>query len=288
MNNLSEKEIVEIRSLVTLLDDEDESVYTAVRAKLLSYNDQALEFIPTPEERSGIAALRFSEVRELILRASIKEQLRHVKRNSDGDIDLEDGIFVLSRYRYPELDPNGYIEQLNSMAAELKEKLTSVNDEGDIFRRTISFFVEEKGFNGNKEDYYSEENHYVTRVLDTGIGIPITLSVVYLLVGKRINLPIQGIGLPGHFILRFSFGNTHVYFDPFNSGKILSKTECIEIAKNLGFNFTDEYLNPVTNQQILERILRNIILMLEKGEEKERIETIRQFIDTLNSDLYIE
>lgn len=282
---LTEKEIVEIKSLVTLMDDEDESVYTTVRERLLTYQDNALDFIPVLDESAGIAAKRFNEVRELILRSSIKEQLRSVRKNESGDIDLEEGVFILSKYRYFDLDPLLYAEQLNTFAVELKEKLSSISDESEIFRRTISFFVEDKGFSGNKEDYYSEENHYINRVLDTKIGIPITLSVIYLLVGKRINLPIFGIGLPGHFILRFSFGNTHVYFDPYNNGKVLSVSDCAEIVKNLGFNFTDDYLLPVSNRQILERILRNIIVMLEKRQEKDRVETIRQFIDTLNSDL---
>lgn len=285
MNSLTEKEVTEIKSLVTLLDDEDESVYTTVRERLLSYQDNALEYIPFLDESAGVAAKRFNEVRELILRSSIKEQLRNLKRNVYGDIDLEEGVFVLARYRYPDLDTQVYTEQLNVLAAELKEKLSSITDETEIFRRTMAFFVEEKGFNGNRENYYSEENHFVNRVIDTKIGIPITLSVVYLLVGKRINLPIHGIGLPGHFILRFSFGSTHVYFDPFNNAKVLSSADCVEIVKNLGFNFTEEYLSPVSNRQILERILRNIVLMLEKRQENDRIETIRQFIDTLNSDL---
>lgn len=285
MNELTDKEISEIKSLVTLLDDEDDSIYFTVRERLLLYNDSALEFIPVLEEQSGVAAKRFNEIRELILRSTIKEQIRNLNRNSNGDIDLEDGVFLLAKYRYNDLDSNPFIEQLNSLAAELKEKLSSITDETEIFRRVISFFVEEKGFNGNREDYYDDENHYINKVLDSKVGIPITISTIYLLVGKRINLPLNGIGLPGHFVMRFSFGNSHVYFDPFNSGKILSPSDCETIVKNLGFNFTEEYLQPVSNKQILERMLRNIILMLEKKQEKERIETIRQFIDTLNSDL---
>jgi regulator of sirC expression with transglutaminase-like and TPR domain len=285
MSSLTEKEVTEIKSLITLLDDEDDSVYATVRERLLSYSSKALDYIPVSDEQTGIAAQRFNEVRELILRSTIKDELRNLKKNSSGDIDLEEGVFILAKYRYTDIDPQRYTELLNDFAAELKEKLTSITDETEIFRRTIAFFAVEKGFNGNKEDYYSEENHFINRVLDTKVGIPITLSVVYLLVGKRINLPVHGIGLPGHFILRFSFGSTHVYFDPFNSGKVLSVADCVEIVKNLGFNFTEEYLSPVSNRQILERILRNIILMLEKRQEKERIETIRQFIDTLTSDL---
>ncbi len=285
MSELTEKEVSEIKSLISLLDDEDESIYSTVRERLLSYKDSALEFIPFIEDKNTVAEKRLSEVREILIRASFKEQLRKLKRNKEGEIDLEDSVFLFARQRYSDLDASIYTELLNNYASELKEKLTSVNDESEILQRVISFFTDEKSFVGNRDDYYSEENHYINKVLDTKIGIPITLSVVYLLVGQRINLPIKGIGLPGHFVLRFSFGSSHVYFDPFNGGKILSRSDCETIVKNLGFNFTEEYLQPVSSKQILERMLRNIILTLEKKEDKERIETIRQFIDTLNSDL---
>jgi len=285
MNDLTEKEVSEIKSLITLIDDEDESVYAVARERLLSYKESVLEFIPFIEDKNTVAEKRLSEVREILIRASFKEQLRKLKRDQEGDIDLEDGVFLFARQRYKDLDVARYVVQLNQYASELKEKLSSNTDETEILRRVISFFTEEKSFVGNRDDYYSEENHYINRVLDTKIGIPITLSVVYLLVGRRIDLPIQGIGLPGHFVLRFSFGNSHIYFDPFNGGKILSRSDCEEIVTNLGFKFTEEYLQPVSNKQILERMLRNIILTLEKKHENERIETIRQFIDTINSDL---
>ncbi len=285
MNDLTEKQISEIKSLISLMDDEDETVYSTVREKLLSYDSDALDFIPEPKNQSGIAARRFSEIRELILRSSIKEELRSLRKSDGSDIDLEQGVFLIAKYRYHDLDPNPYIEQLNGYASELKEKLSSISDETEIFRRVVTFFSEEKGFIGNKDDYYNDDNHYINRVLEKKIGIPITISTIYLLVGKRINLPMNGIGLPGHFVMRFSFGGTHIYFDPFNGGKILSRNDCDRVVKNLGYTFTEEYLKPVTNRQILERMLRNIILMLERRDEKERIETMRQFIDTLNSDL---
>lgn len=285
MSALTEKEIVEIKSLVTLLDDEDTSIYETAKQRLLAYQESALPYLSNFKDRTGPAAYRYREVSELIMRHSIKEQFRQLKSNAQGDLDLETGAFIIARYRYYDLDIKPYTDQLNAYAAELKEKLSSLSDKDEIFQRVIKFFAEEKGFNGNQSDYYRDENHYINRVMDTKIGIPITVSTIYLLVGKRINLPMNGIGLPGHFILRFSFGQSHIYFDPYNHGKVLTKSDCETIVKNLGYNFTEEYLNPVSNRQILERMLRNIILKLEKKQEKDRIETIRQFIDTITSDL---
>ncbi len=283
--SVSEKEIAEIKSLIALIDDEDEQVFATVRERLLTYSDAALVYFPKNVAPESTAGKRIAEIRDIIVRAVFKNEFKSIKRTENNDLDLEDGIFLIARQRYPDLVIKPYVEQLNQYAYELKEKLSSIADNSEILHRTISYFVTEKKFIGNNDDYYNEDNHYINRVLETKTGIPITLSAVYLLVGKRINLPITGIGLPGHFTLRFSFGSSNVYFDPFNNGKILSLTDCEDMVKNLGFTFTEEYLQPVTNKQILERMLRNIILSLEKKNEKERIETIRRFIDTLNSDV---
>jgi regulator of sirC expression with transglutaminase-like and TPR domain len=282
MNEKPEKDIAEIKSLVKLLDDDDEQIYHAARDRLLTHQDMALPFLQEPIDASAIALQRITLIRETIIRAVYKDQFRNLKKIPSGDFDLEEGVFLIAKQRFPDLDINHYTSVLNDYALELKEKLSSVGDHTEIMRRTVSFFTDEKGFTGNKNDYYNEQNHYINKVLETKTGIPISLSMVYLLVGKRIDLPIRGIGLPGHFTLRFSFGSTNVYFDPFNAGKVLSIDDCKEMVKNLGFIFTDEYLQPVSNKQILERILRNIILSLEKKEETERIETIRQFIDSIS------
>ena len=280
-----DKAASEIRSLISLIDDEDDAVFTAARDRLLSYKEKALEFLPFREERASLADRRLAEVREVLLRSSFKEQFRQLKKDGSGNIDLEDGLFLIARYRYNDLDVQPYSEMLNRFAAELKEHLSSITDETELLRRIIAFFTVDKGFAGTTGEYYSEENHYLNRVLDTRTGIPLSLSVVYLLVGQRIDLPIRGIGLPGHFVLRLSFGASHVYFDPFNGGKLLTVQDCAAIVTGLGFEFSDDYLVPVTTKQILERVLRNIILSLEKKGETDRIESVRQFIDTLNSDL---
>ncbi|KAB2926396.1 MAG: hypothetical protein F9K22_00705 [Bacteroidetes bacterium] len=279
------RDMSELRSLITLLDDEDGEVYAAARTRLLSYREAVLPYLPASDDRRTLAAQRGAEIRETILRTIFKPLFRTMKRTASGDVDLEEGMFLIGRTRYADLDAARLTEELNTYAKELKEGLSTVSDPTEFLRRTIDFFVSDKGFTGNHADYYNEQNHYLNRVLETRRGIPITLSAVYLLVGKRIDLPLRGIGLPGHFILRMSFGTTHVYFDPFNEGAVLSYDECREMVTGLGFTFDDGYLEPVTNAQIIERMLRNIIISLERQDEKERVETIRQFIDSLSSNV---
>lgn len=281
---MPDKTASEIRSLISLLDDE-EQIYTSAKERLLSYGESALPFLPFVESVNTLSEKRILEIRDFLIRKKFKDEFRNLKQNEQGEIDLEDGIFLIVKQRFTDIDCAKYIAMLDALALELREKLTSITDETEIFRRVIEFFVDEKKFTGNSTDYYNEDNQYINRVLDTRLGIPITLSAVYLLVAKRINLPISGIGIPGHFTLRFLFSNATIYFDPFNNGKILSQQECEEMVRSLGFAFSEDYFLPISNRKILERMLRNIILSLEKKNQSERIETIRQFIDSLNSDL---
>lgn len=285
MSDPSEKDISEIKSLLKLLDDDDQHIYQTARERLLAHAEAVLPYLPEVSPSNSVMARRTAEIRELITRSVYKEQFRNLKRDENGDVDLEEGVFLIARQRFVQLDSKKYVSLLNDYAVELKEILSSIGDNTEIMRRTISFFVDEKGFTGNFTDYFNENNHYINRVLESKSGIPITLSIVYLLVGKRIDLPLRGIGLPGHFTMRFSFGGTNVYFDPYNQGKILSVNDCTELVKKQGYEFSEAYLKPVTNRQILERMLRNIIIALEKKQETERMETMRLFIDSLNSNV---
>ncbi|MBW7887047.1 MAG: hypothetical protein H3C35_01640 [Bacteroidetes bacterium] len=283
MITLNGKEISEIQSLIKLIDDE-ESVYAIAKEKLINYGESALEYLL--QENSNISSLflrRRDEIQELILRNYFKENIRLIPRESNGDINLEEIVFLIARQRYIMLDFTTYRNQISQFSKELKDKTSTVIEPVDVFHRIIEFFCSEKQFNGNSIDYYNEENHYINKVLDTKLGSPISLSVIYLLVCRKINLPIYGIGLPGHFILRFSFDMKHIYFDPFDSGKVLFKDDCAKIVENLGYTYSDEFLEPISNKQIAERMLRNIILSLEKNRETQRIETIRQNIDYLNN-----
>lgn len=283
MTTLNEKERLEILSLIKLVDD-DESVFTVAKEKLVSYGEPVLQLLPSADlKEPSLFAQRSIEIRELILRKMFKEEFRTLKKESNGDLELEDAVFLIARMRYSEINFSQYRTYLSSLAKELKEKTSTVLEPVEVFQRIVSFFHEEKGFKGNFEDYYNEENHYINKVLNSRLGIPISLSTVYLLVCKKINLPIYAIGLPGHFILRFSYDMNHIYFDPFNGGKVLTKANCTEIVENLGYTYSDAFLEPVSNKQIMERILRNIIVSLEQMNDQVRIETIRQHIDCLNS-----
>ncbi len=89
--------------------------------------------------------------------------------------------------------------------------------------------------------------------------------------------------MPAHFIVRYTLGNINIYVDPFNEGRILNREDCIEFLRTAGYDFREEYLEPVLSGQILERMLRNLIVVYDKLKEKKQVEHLLQYIDILNS-----
>ncbi len=277
----------ELVSLIKLLDDEDEVVYEIAKERLIASGDATLSLI---SERyritdENILNKRLREITEEITFTKLKEQFRTFKRKYDGDLDLEEGAFLIAHIGTPIFDQKPYMEKLNALAAELDGRLDHVQEPQDIIRTVNHFFFVDKQFRGNSGDYYSLDSHYINRVLDTKTGAPIALSTIYILVARRLNIPVYGIGMPAHFIVRYELDNKNIYVDPFHEGRVLKKEDCIEFLQTSGYDFREEYLEPVSTVQILERMLRNLIVVYEKLKSKKQVERLLQYIDILNSNI---
>src|SRR4051794_23654267 len=144
----------------------------------------------------------------------------------------------------------------------------------DIINRVL---FSEEGFVGNRDDYYDVENSYLDKVLVRRTGIPITLCIVYMEVARQVGLPMHGIGLPGHFVVGYWPTDParlpRLIVDPFNEGRLLSPGDCserIQAAYGEDVHFTSEWLRPMSNRQILARVLGNlkqIYMSLDQREE---------------------
>jgi regulator of sirC expression with transglutaminase-like and TPR domain len=272
----------EYQSLLRLLDDES-SVYDIVQQKLM---DMGADVVPllreTAETGSQIVRERATEIAERITVGQLRMQFRDLIEHTDhGDIDLERGVFTVARYQYPNLDVKYYTEILNGMAAELDAKLTGHDDPNEILYLINSFFITQKKFQGNKYDYYHPDNSYINRVLELRMGNPISLCIVYLLISRRLNIPLTGIGMPSHFLLKYSVGTSEIFVDPFSGGQILTRQQCISSLDRAGFGYTPSYLEKVSNRYIIERVLRNLVLAYTQQGESLRAKNLITLLDVL-------
>jgi regulator of sirC expression with transglutaminase-like and TPR domain len=157
----------------------------------------------------------------------------------------------------------------------LRESITEAAEPEEVLGSVNNYLFNELGFAGNEENYYDPENSYLNRVLDRRTGNPINLCLVYLLIARRLGLPVTGIGLPGHFICRYQSIAREIFIDPFSRGKLLTKTDCVQYLLQGNYSVRDDYLAPVTPRRMLLRVcgnLHQIYLHLEKSEEATRLQ----------------
>jgi len=155
---------------------------------------------------------------------------------------------------------DAYLERLDGLARGVDGSRRSTDPLGRLHRLREYLFVEQ-GFAGNREDYYDPRNSFLNDVLDRRQGIPITLSLVLIEVGKRLGLAVEGIGLPGHFIAGARLDDSQIFLDPFNGGALLTPESCEKlVGRVLGrkVTLTDEHYAPVSGRQLLGRMLANL------------------------------
>ncbi len=175
----------------------------------------------------------------------------------EDQIDIAYAALLYACEAYPDLDIESYLDRLDEMASIVRPRLVHHHPVGVL----NDFLFQELGFHGNTEDYFDPRNSFLNQVLDRRTGIPITLSVVYLELARRLDMPIVGIGLPGHFIVRYDGDKEPLYLDPYNCGEPMSVQDCRQRVKDISdgqLTFKPSFLDPVGPKQILTRMLRNL------------------------------
>ncbi len=187
-------------------------------------------------------------------------------RQPASAIDLEKGAWLLARTRFPSIDIEERHMELNLFAVELSRRM-NVNAGVREWLDTINdYLFEELGFRGNRDNYYEADNSYLNRVLERRTGIPITLSLVYLCVAKRLRLPVAGIGAPGHFICRAETETGELYIDPFNGGEYLSRATCAARVRRAVGHCDESALAPSSPSEILARMCGNLYAIYKQAE----------------------
>lgn len=186
--------------------------------------------------------------------------LRWLAEDPTAPVDLAEVALAIAKDEYPNLDVSSQLVRIDNLADVLAPRVSS----GSLMERLgelCDFLFEEIGFQGNSSDYYDPRNSYLNQVLDRKLGIPITLSLLAMLVGQRAGMDIVGIGLPGHFIAMARQEEQTILFDPFHGGQVLTVEACAELASAItGTPLRVEQLPlaPVSPAALVQRLLRNL------------------------------
>ncbi len=190
-----------------------------------------------------------------------RAQFAETVAQNEPDLELDRAALLIAAEEYPNLEVERYLEQLASFAELARQRDEFHGDPLVRITRLSSLVFDELGFRGNIEDYFDARNSFLNDVIDRRTGIPITLSVLYIEVARRIGLKFFGVGMPSHFIVKYASDEEEILLDPFNGGRLLSEEKCREMVEEIyggQMKFHPAFLCAVTKRQILARMLQNL------------------------------
>jgi len=194
------------------------------------------------------------------------------------EIDLAKACLYFSQAEYSDLKSEKYLNFLDNAAAEIELQLPIERYPLKVIQIINQHLFDTLGFQANKQDYYDPDNSFLNRVIDRKLGIPISLSVIYLAIAQRLNFPMVGVGMPGHFLIRPEFENAAIFVDPFNCGEILFEEDCqrrLDETYRKQVNLDPNWLAPVDSKQILVRMLNNLkFIYLHRREIDKALSTM--------------
>ncbi len=267
-----------LRSLVTLLEEDDPASLALVRSRILGVGAAIMPYLDelrpaaTPELAvrldSVAGELRFQDLRRDFVRLSLAKLP-----------DLEDGAMLISRFGFADVDAAVYRDWLDRVAAAVAADMPADAGIGESVRRLSNHLFQGLGFAGNETRYYDADNSYLSRVIDTRRGIPVTLTVLMLLLARRLRLPLYGVGTPGHFLAGFKEGGSALFVDCFRGGQLMTLPEVKRMLVRNGYDWRPELGKPVGSREILARMLRNLISIYQKNGTADRAERLSTLVE---------
>ena len=194
--------------------------------------------------------------------AEARDAFTRLLQTPEAELDMAEGALLIAAEEYPDMRPAVYLNQIARMSTDLKKRIRTEVDPMRVVEITNDYFFEELHYKGNREEYYDPRNSYLSDVIERRVGIPITLAVLYVAVGERAGLPVRGVGMPGHFLVKYAPTNSgiEIFVDAFNA-RTLNRAECAKMLQEMygeAVEIRPALFQPAAKRQILARILNNL------------------------------
>jgi len=274
---------VQFPHILKLLDDESPAIKKIIQEALL---DNSLDIILNgflqkqmiDEHQHELLDNTLSEIHFELVQTAFSQLAGRLLE----DIDLEKSVLILAYWNNPRIKIDQVIRQIDQLAEDIRFHMPDTGHPLTFIDHLNYYLFKKFGFRGNKEDYYNPDNNFLDKVLENRKGIPITLSVLTLLVAARLQMPVKGISLPAHFIVKYEDDSGEIFFDPFFNGKIYSRDECLSYLEQTRINEQEEILAGCSNYEIVMRMMRNINLVYTSyKDEPVKVSEISRLIELM-------
>ncbi|MDB5017150.1 MAG: Transglutaminase-like superfamily protein [Mucilaginibacter sp.] len=281
----------EVNSLIRLLDDPDGEIFEHVHQKLLSYGPEAITYLETAWEEA------FDPIQQERIANLVHEiQFRIVKKDlqlwhQGGAFDLLQGILIVNRYQYPDLDEQKVINQIEGIKRDIWIQMMHEASPAEQIKLINHVFYNIYGFSGNTTNHQDPQNSYLSQVLETKKGSQTSLAIIYSIIAQKLDIPVYGVNLPQHFILAYMDesmqsefdGGILFYINAFNKGFIFGRRDVDMFLKQLNLKFDKQFYEPCSNTDIIKRVLRNLISAYEHLGSAEKVEELNELLGILDT-----
>jgi regulator of sirC expression with transglutaminase-like and TPR domain len=275
-------DIKEIKALVSLLDDDDKEILYHVENKIISLGESIIPYLES-EWETNFNPLVQKRLEDLIHNLQFENLKSRLKAWKDSKTqDLLEGMWIVATFQYPDLEIEKLKKELEQIYYETwLDYKTGMNPIDQIKVINQALFTKLK-FGANTKNFHSPSNSMINVVLESKKGNPISLCVIYMLLAQKLKLPIYGVNLPNLFILTYKTEETQFYINAFNKGLVFSKADIDNYIGQLNLTPIDTFYQPCSNLEIIQRVLRNLVISFEKTGFPDKVEEIKLLLDTLS------
>jgi|EP01037_Dinobryon_pediforme_P009384 regulator of sirC expression with transglutaminase-like and TPR domain len=280
----------EVKSLIRLLDDPDTEIYEHVHQKLLSLGTGAIEYLESAFEQAfdPIQQERIANLVHEIQFGIVKKDLQ--LWHQGGAFDLLQGILIVNRYQYPDLDEQRVINQIEAIKRDIWIQMMNEASPAEQIKLINHVFYNIYGLSGNTTNHLDPQNSYLSQVLETKKGNQISLAIIYSIIAQKLDIPVYGVNLPQHFILAYvdesmqnEFeGGILFYINAFNKGLIFGRRDVDIFLKQLNLKFDKQFYEPCSNTDIIKRVIRNLVSAYEHLGSSEKVDELNELLKILD------
>jgi regulator of sirC expression with transglutaminase-like and TPR domain len=202
-----------------------------------------------------------NSARVLVHPLAARQRFRELAQLPEASLGLTEGALVIALEEYPALQVHDYIDRIESWTSAIRERLEGATQIERVIDTINHFLFQKEGFHGESDDYYDLRCAFLNEVLDRHAGLPISLSIVYLEISRRLGLNSHGVALPGRFLVKVSGDFGELLIDPYDEGRVLSTVECQRILDGIfggGVRLREHHLRSFGNREILARMLSHL------------------------------
>ncbi|MDR2285795.1 MAG: transglutaminase-like domain-containing protein [Sphingobacterium sp.] len=275
----------ELKALISLLDDPDVEIFNQVEQQLIIYGPEVVPQLEASWE-SSFDPLSQTRIENIIHKIQFEQvqndlQLWALKNNED----LLEGLLIVNRYQYPNLDENIVQYQLAELRRNAWFQLMYDMSPLEKVKLLNNIIFREFGLSGNTTNYHDPQNSFLHKVLETKKGNPISLACIYSIVAQKLDIPIYGINLPKHFVVAYieeEHESPLFYINVFNRGQVMKHDDIYSFLKQLNLPPKEEYTLPCSNIAIVKRVLRNLTTAYDNLGNMQKKEEIASLLQLLN------